>query len=804
MTYRFLNLIYSLKIIELSVVILMFSGMKMQAQTHKDTVYFKTGENRLLKRTEFIKSIDSAQQIINMVQTESKIDWRLKLISSEFKSNRKTLFTLRSIFSSKIPVNYRNLTLYTNILKEIDQRNVNNKNLCEKQENALKKLKAEMEIIPRSPNIQKMIAMSDSTAGKGRNTKKPLNMLNSKWERVYQTVSTNLDSVTLWNSQASINRIISQDLMRTSDSLTRISWTRLIKGRSGGGNLRNKMQRSEIQKEIQERSDEEKEILLFYLKENSGLMIALPIFLILIMGSWIILNIRRIKKQSTELFNSSNFLLLSEIKWIVPIILIFNIVIIFDVHAPWNYLLTVQITLALLSAWIFWKNRQKKITYYFLTYIALFLIISMLENMRPSTMQKYSTTVAGLAVFAVTVLIFRKIKSVKIQLNKFIVFVLQLSMFLSILAVGFSFFNGTKLSLMLINTAIIAVFQIVSLAFFKQLITETLLLELISNRLKIGVHQSYDFNILNKNLHLPMILIVSILWITMFLGNLNIYDIIYSAVADFINHPIKIGSLSFSFGGILLFLIIVWIANLLQRYIGYFFGDVDSADENKEFKKQRSRMMATKLIIICLGYILAIGASGLPLDKITIVIGALGIGVGMGLQNIVNNFISGIILIFDRPLQLGDTIEVKGYSGKVKNMGIRASTLLTSDGAEVIIPNGDLLSNSIVNWTLTNNQKRVNLDFQLQTDAEQEKIREMVYDILKKSDLINHSKQPIILFASVHDANIVGIKIFFWCSNVDKTEWTKSEIRFALYKVFRENDIVVMSTSASSSYTINV
>src|SRR5204862_5029292 len=130
-------------------------------------------------------------------------------------------------------------------------------------------------------------------------------------------------------------------------------------------------------------------------------------------------------------------------------------------------------------------------------------------------------------------------------------------------------------------------------------------------------------------------------------------------------------------------------------------------DDDIQNKKERSRLLIARLILLCIGYLLAVAASGVPVDKITIIIGALGVGIGLGLQNIVNNFVSGIILIFDRPLQIGDIVEIGDKKGRVKEIGIRTSTLLTEDGAEVIMPNGDVLSHNIVNWTLSNNHARV-------------------------------------------------------------------------------------------------
>src|SRR6202000_2291013 len=123
------------------------------------------------------------------------------------------------------------------------------------------------------------------------------------------------------------------------------------------------------------------------------------------------------------------------------------------------------------------------------------------------------------------------------------------------------------------------------------------------------------------------------------------------------------------------------------------------------------------------GFLLAVAASGLSVDRITVILGALGVGVGLGLQNIVNNFVSGIILIFDRPVRIGDTVEVADKKGRVKEISIRTSTLLTDEGAEVIIPNGDVLPSRIVTWTLCKNPVRLLSSFKFEKPADPEQIR---------------------------------------------------------------------------------
>ena len=107
---------------------------------------------------------------------------------------------------------------------------------------------------------------------------------------------------------------------------------------------------------------------------------------------------------------------------------------------------------------------------------------------------------------------------------------------------------------------------------------------------------------------------------------------------------------------------------------------------------------------------IALAAAGFQLSELAIIIGALGVGIGFGLQNVVNNFVSGLILMFERPIQPGDVIEVSGTSGKVREIGMRATTLTTFEGADVVVPNGTLLSEKLINWTLSDMNRRLDVN----------------------------------------------------------------------------------------------
>ena len=111
-----------------------------------------------------------------------------------------------------------------------------------------------------------------------------------------------------------------------------------------------------------------------------------------------------------------------------------------------------------------------------------------------------------------------------------------------------------------------------------------------------------------------------------------------------------------------------------------------------------------------LGLMVALAAAGFEVSQLAIVVGALSVGIGFGLQNVVNNFVSGLILMFERPIQPGDVVEVTGTSGKVREIGMRATTLTTFEGADVVVPNGVLLNEKLINWTLSDMDRRIDVN----------------------------------------------------------------------------------------------
>src|SRR5262249_35655075 len=150
----------------------------------------------------------------------------------------------------------------------------------------------------------------------------------------------------------------------------------------------------------------------------------------------------------------------------------------------------------------------------------------------------------------------------------------------------------------------------------------------------------------------------------------------------------------------------------------------------------------TRYALLIVGSFLALATLGFDLTRITVLVSAFGVGVGFGLQQIINNFVSGLILLFERPVQVGDSIQLGDLGGTVLRIGIRSSTLRTSQGAEVIVPNSKLIEERVTNWTLSDRSRRVDLDVTVATDLEPERVIASLVEIAGRDDRVKAAPAP--------------------------------------------------------------
>jgi potassium efflux system protein len=190
------------------------------------------------------------------------------------------------------------------------------------------------------------------------------------------------------------------------------------------------------------------------------------------------------------------------------------------------------------------------------------------------------------------------------------------------------------------------------------------------------------------------------------------------------------------------------------------------------------------------GFLFAIAAAGVEMNKLAILLGALGVGIGFGLQNIFNNLVSGIILAFERPIQEGDIIEVGELWGTVKEIGIRASTVFTFDGAEVIVPNGNLISKELINWTLTNQQRRVEVTVGVKYGTDTEKVLAILRKVAAEHKEILKEPAPLALFTGFGESSL-DFRLLFWIPKADNRFIIHSELNVAVNNALKEAGIEI-------------
>lgn len=280
------------------------------------------------------------------------------------------------------------------------------------------------------------------------------------------------------------------------------------------------------------------------------------------------------------------------------------------------------------------------------------------------------------------------------------------------------------------------------------------------------------------------------LWLLSALERLQVKDYLWNMFVSLGTYEFVVGSVSFSVGGGVLFVLVLYVSVNLSKFIQAILRDDVLAHMSLGKGLPHTISVLVRYVLICIGVVLAFAVTGLKMDSFTVILGALGVGIGFGLQNVFNNLVSGLILLFERPLQLGDVIEVKGLLGKVKSIGIRSSNVQTFGGAEVIVPNGQLISNEVINWTLSNQCRRIELMVGVSYSSNPLQVRELLLSVLEKRTDILHKPEPMILFDKLGDSSL-DFKLMFWTGEFEEWMYIKSEVLFDVFAILAEHNIEI-------------
>src|SRR6056297_2073449 len=182
---------------------------------------------------------------------------------------------------------------------------------------------------------------------------------------------------------------------------------------------------------------------------------------------------------------------------------------------------------------------------------------------------------------------------------------------------------------------------------------------------------------------------------------------------------------------------------------------------------------------------------GIDLTAFAVVGGAVGVGIGFGLQKVVSNFISGIIILLDKSVKPGDIIEIENVYGQIKSIGLRYISVLTLDGKEYIIPNEDLITKKVINWSYSNNLVRTSVSIGVSYNSDINKAMELLEKAIQDIDRILNKPKPKIFLNEFADSS-VNLEIKFWIKDPENgINNIKSEVNKNIWKLFKEHNIEI-------------
>ncbi|NIN72162.1 MAG: mechanosensitive ion channel [Gemmatimonadetes bacterium] len=279
-------------------------------------------------------------------------------------------------------------------------------------------------------------------------------------------------------------------------------------------------------------------------------------------------------------------------------------------------------------------------------------------------------------------------------------------------------------------------------------------------------------------------------WLGLTLERFDLFWPTYDVVVAVLQASLTVGTLSVSLEDVLAFVLAIWVAVLVSRFTRF----VLDQDVYPRLALPRGVPGAvsklSQYVIVGLGIFIAFAAAGIDLSSLALLAGALGVGIGFGLQAIINNFVSGLILIFERPIQVGDTIDLEGLRGSVTHIGIRASTVRTLEGAEVIVPNGDLITGRVTNWTLSDRLRRIEVAVGVAYGTDPHRVRELLLEVARAQPDCLDDPEPFVLFQGF-GASSLDFSLRFWTANFENWFRIQSEATFAVHDALKEAGITI-------------
>lgn len=223
----------------------------------------------------------------------------------------------------------------------------------------------------------------------------------------------------------------------------------------------------------------------------------------------------------------------------------------------------------------------------------------------------------------------------------------------------------------------------------------------------------------------------------------------------------------------------MWVARALTR-----FSDVDEG-----IRASVGRIV--RYVVIAAGVVVILQSAGIDLSALTVLAGAAGVGIGFGLQNIISNFVSGLIIMFERPIRVGDRINVGDVTGDVVAIGARATTIVTNAKIAIIVPNQDFVSGQVINWSYTDRNVRFEVPVGVSYGSDPEEVTRLLLDVATKHEGVLADPRPEVWFQEFGDSSLNFVLLVWTASYITRPRRLRSELNYRIAGTFREHGVEI-------------
>ena len=348
----------------------------------------------------------------------------------------------------------------------------------------------------------------------------------------------------------------------------------------------------------------------------------------------------------------------------------------------------------------------------------------------------------------------------------------------------------SKLAGFVFSTSIITLILIASIWIFKTMLSGLLKMAVRSSALqRIEIVREKTPEILGRLVNISNLILLTF-FVAQLLELWTDLDSPYAALLAILSFGISLGPFHITVGLIVMAAIIFYGSFIVSSILGTVFDEAIFKRSGVDRGSGASYRTIIKYVFVFVGFLLALSVLGFDLRNIAIFGGALGIGIGFGLQSIVNNFVSGLILLFERPVKVGDIVTVEGDLGEIKKIGIRSSLVNRFDHSDLVVPNSVLASNTIINWTLTDKVTRITIPVGVAYGSDVPLVMKTLSEVADSITLVATDIAPQVIFMSFGESSL-DFELRVWATKFDQRILIISELHKEIDRRFREAGIVI-------------